>query len=134
MDRAGLPGEPGATVLVASSRKGAAERRLIEFLAQQGYEIASAGDGEAAVNAIDSGHVDSVIAGARMHRIDALNLLSQARRRDPEICFILISDTADLDLATEAIRRGAHDFQVTPLDHDRLKAVLARGISHQRLK
>jgi len=135
MERLGLSPEEGkATVLVATSRDKAEERRLVEFLTQQGYEIVSAPDGEAALNAIDLGHVDAVIADARIHRIDGLNLLDLVRRRDPEICFILMSETADLDLATEAIRRGAHDLQVTPLDHDRLLTVLARGISHQRLK
>jgi DNA-binding NtrC family response regulator len=137
MERPGLlpaGGAAAATVLVAWSRNKAEERRLVEFLTQQGFEIVTAPDGEAALNAIDSTHVDAVIADARTHRIDGLNLLDLVRRRDPEICFILISETADLDLATEAIRRGAHDFQVTPLDHDRLLAVLGRGISHQRLK
>ncbi len=134
MDRSELPGQPGATVLVATSRDKVEERRLVDFLARQGYEIVSAADGEAALNVIDSRHVDAVIADARTHRIDGFNLLAQARQRDPEICFILVSETADLDLATEAIRRGAYDFQVTPLDHDRLLAVLGRGISHQRLR
>jgi len=126
--------EERAAVLVAMGREKPEQRRLIHFLAEQGYGVITAADGEAALNALDSTHVDAVIADARMHRVDGLNLLDRVIRRDPEICVVLISETADLDLATEAIRRGAHDFQVTPLDHDRLLAVLGRGISHQRLK
>jgi len=135
MEARGLePGAERATVLVATARDKAEERRLVELLTDQGYEIVTAADGEAALNALDSTHVDAVIADARMHRIDGLNLLDRVMHRDPEICFILISEKADVDLATETIRRGAHDFQVTPLDHDRLLAVLKRGISHQRLR
>jgi DNA-binding NtrC family response regulator len=122
------------TVLVVTSRDKVAERHLVEFLSDRGYQIVRAADGEAALNAFDSTHFDAVIADVRTHRIDGLNLLDRFHRRDPEVCFILISETVDLDLATEAMRRGAYDFQVTPLDHDRLLAVLGRGISHQRLK
>jgi DNA-binding NtrC family response regulator len=123
-----------AAVLVAMGRAEPEQRRLVGFLTDLGYEVVTAADGEAALNALDSTHVDAVIADARMHRLDGLNLLDRVLRRDPEICVILVSETADLSLATEAIRRGAHDFQVVPLDHDRLRAVLARGISHQQLK
>jgi DNA-binding NtrC family response regulator len=135
MEPQGHPPTAGrSTVLVATARDKAEERRLVEFLTEQGFQIVTAADGEAALNILDSVQVNAVIADARMHRIDGLNLLDLARRREPEICFILVSETADLDLATEAIRRGAHDFQVPPLDHDRLLTVLGRGISHQRLK
>ena len=128
------PAAERATVLVATARDKAEERRLTEFLTDQDYDIVTAADGEAALNALDSTHVDAVIADARVHRIDGLNLLDRVLRRDPAICFILISEKADVDLATEALRRGAHDFQVTPLDHDRLLAVLERGISLSRLR
>src|SRR5262245_17114688 len=105
MDRHGLPGgAERATVLVAMSRAEPEQRQLVGFLADLGYEVVTAADGEAALNALDSAHVDAVIADARMHRLDGLNLLDRVMRRDPEICVVLISETADLNLATEAIR------------------------------
>jgi DNA-binding NtrC family response regulator len=45
----------------------------------------------------------------------------------------MIADNADLELATEAMREGAYDFQTKPLNLSKLYAVIERAISHQRL-
>jgi DNA-binding NtrC family response regulator len=56
-----------------------------------------------------------------------------AKQRNPEICVIMIASDADIELATEAMRQGAYDFQTKPLNLKKMKAVLERGLSLQRL-
>jgi DNA-binding NtrC family response regulator len=46
---------------------------------------------------------------------------------------VLTTDGAPLELAVEAMRTGALDVQVHPLHHERLLAVLDRGLSHREL-
>jgi DNA-binding NtrC family response regulator len=62
-----------------------------------------------------------------------MRLLSVAKQRHPEICVIVIASDADIELATEAMRQGAYDFQTKPLNLKKMKVVLDRGLSLQRL-
>ena len=108
-------------------------KRLITFLEANKYVVLWAKDGEAAHNIFESEPVNVIISELRVHRIDGMRLLSIARARNPEICLIVITKEADVELATEAMRQGAYDFQVKPLNLEKIKAVIERGISHQKL-
>src|SRR5262245_2738198 len=74
-----------------------------------------------------------MVTELRAHRIDGMRLLALAKSRNPEVCVVVLSEKADIALATEAMREGAYDFQNKPLDYEKLKTVLTRGLSHQRL-
>jgi DNA-binding NtrC family response regulator len=49
------------------------------------------------------------------------------------VCAVVITEGADVEMAVEAMRQGAYDFQAKPLNLDKLLAVLRRGLSHQAL-
>jgi DNA-binding NtrC family response regulator len=115
---------------------------LKALLQQGGFDVEWAKDGEQAYNALDHLGPDSagtpagpsvVIAELRSHRVDGMRLLEVARRRNPEVCVILIADQGTIELATEAMREGAYDFQLRPLNLPKMLAVIQRAISHQRL-
>jgi len=46
---------------------------------------------------------------------------------------VVIAAGAEIEMAVEAMRQGAYDFQVKPLNLDKLLAVLTRGLTHQAL-
>ena len=123
--------ERPSVLLVA--REGAATSALVAFLRDQGLGVIWSRDGESGHNALDAARVDCVVSELRAPRIDGLDLLRRARERDPEICAVLVGEAADPGKAAEAVRRGAADFQVKPLDHGRLLAVLNRGLERRAL-
>ena len=55
-----------------------------------------------------------------------LRLLSLARQRNPENCVILLTTSSpdDIELATEAMRLGAYDFQMKPWNLEKIAAVI----------
>jgi DNA-binding NtrC family response regulator len=107
---------------------------LTAFLETEcGLEVIRVRDGEAGYNVLDDTPVNAVITELKAHRIDGMRLLEIARARNPEVCVIVIDRNLDLPLATEAMRQGAWDFQVKPVNLEKLKAVLDRALSHQRL-
>ncbi len=116
---------------------------LLGFLEANGFDVQWAKDGEQAFNVLDApapdkagavplGH-EVLVTELRAQRIDGLRLLEIARRRNPEVCVILIADAGGIDLATDAMREGAHDFQLRPLNLPKMLAVIQRAISHQQL-
>jgi two-component system, NtrC family, response regulator AtoC len=120
------------TVLLVD-QEGDTTRALVAFLRDQGLEVVRAHDSEGGHNALDLTRVDCLVTALRGPRIDGLDLLRRARERNPEVCVVLISRGADAGLAVEAMRQGAADFQVKPLNHEKLLAVLRSGLERQAL-
>jgi len=110
-------------------------REIVAFLNEEGYAVTWARDGEAGYNALDSKHFDAMVAELHPQRVVGLRLLTLARQRNPEICVALLTSPApdDIELATEAMRLGAYDFQLSPWNLEKLGAVIRRGLSHQEL-
>ncbi|MGH8066050.1 MAG: sigma-54-dependent transcriptional regulator [Candidatus Entotheonellia bacterium] len=109
-------------------------KELLAALDSWGFKAVWAKDGEAGYNVLDGPEViHALVTELNVHRIDGLRLLSVAKQRNPEICVIMIASDADIELATEAMRKGAYDFQTKPLNLKKIKAVLDRGLSLQRL-
>jgi len=119
-------------VLVVDSRS-KATTELISFLKDCGYEVLWAADGETAYNILDNETVDVMIAELRVHRINGMRLLQVAKKNNPEVCVVITTADAHVELATEAMRQGAYDFQTKPLNLSKLKAVIERAVSHQQL-
>jgi DNA-binding NtrC family response regulator len=125
------PKERPAVLLVA--RGGDATNALVAFLRDRGLGVVWSRDGESGHNALDSTRVDCLVTELRAPRIDGLDLLHRARERNPEVCAVLVTEGVGSGRAVEAMRQGAADLQVRPLDHERLLAVLRRGLERQSL-
>ncbi|HEY2924194.1 MAG TPA: sigma-54 dependent transcriptional regulator [Candidatus Eisenbacteria bacterium] len=119
-------------------------KELESFLTAKGFEVHWAKDGEQAFNLLDRPAPETagvangsgpelVITELKAHRVDGMRLLEVAKSRNPEVCVILIADAGSLELATEAMRQGAYDFQLRPLNFPKLLAVVERALSHQQL-
>ncbi len=108
-------------------------RQIVSFMKGNGFEVLWAKDGQEAYRFLDEQRVDVMVAELRVETINGMQLLKHARQRNPEVCVIMITDDANVELATEAMRQGAYDFQTKPLNLGKLEAVIERGISHQRL-
>ncbi len=127
-----MPLKDRPRVLVVD-RESEATKSLLAFLRAQDLDVVWARDGESADNALDATRVDCLVTELRVHRIDGVGLLRRAHERNPEVCAVLIAERADVDMAVEAMRQGAADFQVKPLNHEKLLAVLRQGLDRQAL-
>ncbi|MGE5176504.1 MAG: sigma-54-dependent transcriptional regulator, partial [Hyphomicrobiales bacterium] len=119
-------------------------RALIAALEADDCDVRWVKDGEQAFNVLDApgpdeagaagpGGPEIVIAELRAQRVDGMRLLEVAKSRNPEVCVVLIADAGTIELATDAMRQGAYDFQTRPLNLQKLRAVIQRAISHQKL-
>ncbi len=74
-----------------------------------------------------------VVSDIRMPGIDGMTLLQRLRDMDPDLPVILITGHADVQLAVEAMRRGAYDFIEKPFVTQSLIAILRRAMDHRSL-
>ena len=115
-----LPGGPRTSELVA-------------FLQSGGFEALWVREGESAYGILDTEPVDALVCDLHAPRIDGLRLVKLSQQRNAEVCAIVIAGPEEIELGTEAMRQGAYDFQIRPVNLAKIHAVLERGLSHQRL-
>jgi len=121
-----------AEVLVVD-RDATLGRRVMAFLAERDHTVEWVNDGEKAFNRLDSHLFDVLVTELDVGRVNGMRLMTVAKERNPDVCVVLIAEPSDIELATEAMRQGAYDYQTRPLNLGKLEAVIQRGLDHQRL-
>ena len=99
------------------------------YLEEQAFEVLYANEAQSAYDIIDADPVDALICALREKRIEGLRVLQLALKRNAALCAIAIAaGPEDIELGVEAMRQGAYDFQLQPLNLAKIRAVLERGI------
>ena len=93
------------------------------------FQIESTSSPEGVLRAIDTHEFDVVLIDLNYARdttsgSEGLDLLSRIRAADPTLPVVVMTAWGSVDLAVEAMRRGARDFIQKPWDNARLLAVL----------
>lgn len=95
-----------------------------------GYVLAgSAEDGLSAWNLIVERRAEVVLTDIRMPGLDGMGLMREAAGLEPaeRPLFVILSGHADFAYAREAMRLGAFDYLVKPVDDDELEATMRRA-------
>ena len=88
---------------------------LANFLEDFGFEVLQAGDGEEGLEVFAAHRPDLVLVDLRMPRMDGLQVLARVRETAPEIPIMVVSGAGDIRDVVEALRRGAWDYLVKPI-------------------
>ena len=91
-----------------------------DMLSGAGYTVAVADCGEAALMRLQQEAFGLVLTDLAMPGISGLELLTRIKSRDPSIDVILVTANADLESALFALRHGARDYLVKPINQDEL--------------
>jgi DNA-binding NtrC family response regulator len=114
------------------------ERHIVEglqmLLADDGYEVDTATDGKKAWEMVKEGGYGVVLADLRMPEIDGLELFKRMRDAGVSAEIIIITGSASVDTAVQAMRQGAYDYLEKPLNVERLKALLPKALEAYRVK
>ena len=99
------------------------------LLKAEHYEIQTASSPKGVLNAVDSQELDVVLMDLNYARdttsgSEGLDLLSRIHAVDPDLPVVVMTAWGNVDLAVEAMRRGARDFIQKPWDNARLLTVL----------
>jgi len=105
-----------------------------EALGDMGLEVGTAGSAEAALERLAESRPDVVLSDIRMPGLSGLELLSLIRERAPDIDVVLMTAYDDMPTVVSAMREGAFDFLVKPLDFAELEDVLRRALADRRAR
>jgi DNA-binding NtrC family response regulator len=100
----------------------------------EGYEVAVADSGPKALAALEEEKPDIVLTDIRMPGAGGLDVLAEARARDPEVPVILMTAQASLQTAVRAVNEGAYYYLQKPFANEELLAICRRAAEVRALK
>jgi CheY-like chemotaxis protein len=104
------------------------------MLLKKGYRVTSATSGEEAVRLFQAEDFHMVLTDIMLPGISGLNMLKLAKEMKPEVDVVIISSNASSFTAIKALRLGAYDYIVKPIDDEAiLYNVVARTMEKQAL-
>ena len=101
---------------------------LAEMLSSWGHKVETAFDGHDALRKAGEFRPDVVLSDLAMPETDGLWLLRNLKEELPDCPVVFLTGRGTIDAAVEAIREGAYDFIVKPLDTARLKVCIDRAL------
>lgn len=96
-------------------------------------EIHLAANGEDALELFHRIHFDLVITDLKMPGIDGLELLKRIKNEESSVEIIMLTAHGTIETAVQAMREGAFDYQIKPVDLEELKLVCERALRTRRL-
>lgn len=124
-----VPGQPHTAldVLIVDDEPEIREL-LVEYFHDHGFETATAGDGRAAIAAIerDPARYRLIITDLQMPGADGLAVLRAAKAANPSCYVVIITGYASLDSAIQAVRLGAYDYLTKPFSMGQIDVLVQR--------
>ncbi|HWR14853.1 MAG TPA: sigma-54 dependent transcriptional regulator [Terriglobales bacterium] len=110
------------------------QRRIIEFWLQEaGYEVTTATDGLNGLKAFQQHSPSVVITDMRMPAMSGLDLMAKVKAIDEDVPVILITAFGTVSDAVDAMRLGAADYILKPINPEELKLSVSRMFERQQL-
>ncbi len=106
---------------------------LCTVLKEEGFSAESAENGKIALQKIRRNNYDLVITDLRMPEMDGLDLLKAVKLNSPQTSVIIITAYGSMESAIEALRLGAFDYLIKPLDFDDVILRVRRLMEHREL-
>jgi two-component system response regulator HydG len=127
-----MSGEGKRRVLVVDDEP-SARSGLEMLLKQEGYDVDTAEDGIAALEIVADRAPDVVVTDLKMPRMDGIELLRKVREQNKQLPVIVVTAFGDISTAVSAMREGAADYLIKPVDFDELALAIDRTLKYRDL-
>jgi DNA-binding NtrC family response regulator len=108
---------------------------LARALGSDGLEVATAGNADEAVTLLTSTHYPLVITDLKMPGArSGLDLIRLIKSDRPDTLILIITAYGSIETAVEAMRLGAHDYIVKPVDLGLLRLQVRKALEHHQLR
>jgi two-component system response regulator AtoC len=120
------------TILIVDDEKHTRDglRRLLE----NEYDVYVAADIAGATDVLEREQIDLLLTDLRLGNEDGMTLIDRTLKMPhPPIC-IMMTAYGSVDIAVEAMKRGAYDFVTKPLNLDKVEMLIARALRSRKLE
>lgn len=106
---------------------------LKEILEEKDHEVEEAADGLEGFRKLEQGNFDLCICDIKMPKMDGLEVLEKVKDAGIATNFVVISAHGTIDVAVQAVKKGAFDFLQKPFDLGRLEITLRNALDKTTL-
>ncbi|MCX7380207.1 MAG: sigma-54 dependent transcriptional regulator [Alphaproteobacteria bacterium] len=122
---------PGRVLIIEDQQAQAELARL--FIAGLGYEARIASSAAQAHDVALEWRPDGILLDIELPDYNGLELLSRLRAAGVDAVVVVVTASASMELAKQAIRAGAEDYVVKPYNRDRLGVTLRNALEKRTL-
>ncbi|WP_282628318.1 sigma-54-dependent transcriptional regulator [Empedobacter sedimenti] len=97
------------------------------------WNVDEAENGAVGLEKIKEKEYDLIISDIKMPLKDGMEVLSEAMEYNPELTMVMITGHGDVDLAVDAIKKGAYDFISKPPDLNKLLTTVRNALDRKTL-
>jgi DNA-binding NtrC family response regulator len=108
-------------------------RRILEVNLQDQYHVLLAKDGEEALRLFKVNEVNLLLTDIKMPEKDGLSLLHDVKRLRPEVPVVLITAYGTIESAVNAMKEGASDYLLKPIQMEEVMLLIERALLHADL-
>lgn len=111
------------------------QRKLIkENLEQEGHTVFEASSGTESLNIITEHPIDIAIVDYKLDGETGIDVIQKILELNPLITPIVVTAYGNVENAVEALKKGAYDYIVKPIDFKKFLMVIERAQERQKLK
>ncbi|MGE0021825.1 MAG: sigma-54-dependent transcriptional regulator [Draconibacterium sp.] len=107
---------------------------LYNWFIEDGYQVECAADAKEALNKVESGNFDIILADIKMPGMDGLEMHRRIRALNNDAIVIIMTAFASVDTAVQALKDGAFDYVTKPFDPDDLSHLIRNAARQISLK
>lgn len=109
-------------------------KKFANGLRSLGYSVSVTTSGETGLRLFDNKAFDIVLCDLNLPDMDGLQILENIRNKDQNIPFIILSDLGTVELANEAIKKGANHFVLKPTEIIQIAITIEQIIEKTKLE
>lgn len=111
------------------------QRRLIkENLEHEGHTVFEAASGRDGLDIIVLHPVDIAVVDYKLDGETGIEVIEEILEQNPLITPIMVTAFGNVENAVEAIKKGAYDYIVKPIDFEKFLLVISRALERQKLR
>jgi two-component system response regulator AtoC len=104
------------------------------ILTDAGYDVVNASDGEEGIAVAQQARPDLILCDVRMPKVDGLEFLDRHRQSGLESLVLMMTAYGSLDLAVQAMKRGAYDYLPKPFGADEVLLTVRKAEEREQLR
>ncbi len=106
---------------------------LAEFLEKNGHQVMRASDGQEAIEFLKIDGAEAALVDLQMPRMDGLTFIKKALELYPDMGIVVMTAYGTVESAVQAMKSGAADFLLKPIELDHVMIILKKIESNLRL-
>jgi two-component system response regulator HydG len=125
------PADPVRVLVIDDDAKLAAA--IAESLERKGYAVTIASTGKAGAQRLETDEYDVILTDLRMADVDGLGIVRKARELQPDAEVAVITGFNDVPTAQEAMKLGASNYVLKPIDLGQLRTIVEKSADRVKL-